>query len=139
MWLYCKCRDYSTTSKVLREMPFRDVVSWTTMISGSASLGHETEAIEFLEEIPRECSQPNPFTYSSALKACGRQQNIRHGRLIHSYVNRTPAFSNVYMGSALVFMYAECASVAEAIRVFDSVLEQNLVVVTQRMSSTKRL
>lgn len=130
VWLYCKCMDYSTASKVLREMPFRDVVSWTALISGSAGLGHEAEAIEFLEEMLREGIQPNPFTYSSALKACGRLQNARQGRLIHSYINKTPAFSNVYVGSSLVFMYAECASVAEAIRVFDSMPEQNLVTLT---------
>ncbi|KAK3025681.1 hypothetical protein RJ639_042021 [Escallonia herrerae] len=49
VWLYCKCGEYSIASNVLKEMPIRDVVSWTAMISGCARLGHEFEALEFLK------------------------------------------------------------------------------------------
>ncbi|KAL6957533.1 Pentatricopeptide repeat-containing protein, chloroplastic [Sarracenia purpurea var. burkii] len=127
VWLYCKCSEYSTASKVLQEMSFRDVFSWTAMISGCAGLGHEPEALEFLKEMLGEGVKPNSFTYSSALKACARLQNIQHGRLIHSFVNKTPSFSNVYVGSALIFMYSKCGHVSEAIQVFDSMPERNLV------------
>ncbi|KAI8013701.1 Pentatricopeptide repeat-containing protein [Camellia lanceoleosa] len=127
VWLYCKCNEYSLASKVLQEMPFRDVVSWTAMISGCAGLGHEPEALEFLKEMLGEGVEPNPFTYSSALKACARLENIQQGRLIHSSLNKTPAFSNVYVGSALVFMYANCGYISEAFQVFDSMTERNLV------------
>ncbi|CAL5386170.1 unnamed protein product [Camellia sinensis] len=113
--------------EVLQEMPFRDVVSWTAMISVCAGLGHEPEALEFLKEMLGEGVEPNPFTYSSALKACARLENIQQGRLIHSSLNKTPAFSNVYVGSALVFMYANCGYISEAFQVFDSMTERNLV------------
>ncbi|KAF5955383.1 hypothetical protein HYC85_008239 [Camellia sinensis] len=119
--------EYSLASKVLQEMPFRDVVSWTAMISVCAGLGHEPEALEFLKEMLGEGVEPNPFTYSSALKACARLENIQQGRLIHSSLNKTPAFSNVYVGSALVFMYANCGYISEAFQVFDSMTERNLV------------
>ena len=36
VWLYCKCWGSHTASKVLQQMPFRDVVSWTAIISGHA-------------------------------------------------------------------------------------------------------
>ncbi|PSS31672.1 Pentatricopeptide repeat-containing protein [Actinidia chinensis var. chinensis] len=127
VWLYCKCNEYSIASKILQDLPFKDVVSWTAMISGCAGLGHEPEALEFLKEMLGEGVEPNPFTYSSALKACARLENIQQGRLIHSSLNKTPAFSNVYVGSALVFMYAKCGSVADAIRAFDGMPERNLV------------
>ncbi|KAL7245743.1 hypothetical protein ACSBR2_000974 [Camellia fascicularis] len=127
VWLYCKCTEYSLASKVLQEMPFRVVVSWTAMISGCAGLGHEPGALEFLKEMLGEGVEPNPFTYSSALKACARLENIQQGRLIHSSLNKTPAFSNVYVGSALVFMYANCGYISEAFQVFDSMTERNLV------------
>ncbi|KAL7176049.1 hypothetical protein ACSBR2_029592 [Camellia fascicularis] len=127
VWLYCKCREYSVASTILQEMPLKDVVSWTAMISGCAGLGHESEALEFLKEMLGEGVEPNPFTYSSALKACAKLENIHQGRLIHSSVNKTPAFCNVYVGSALIFMYAKCGYVSEAIQVFDSMPERNLV------------
>ncbi|KAA8522527.1 hypothetical protein F0562_013112 [Nyssa sinensis] len=127
VWLYCKCGEYSIASKVLQEMPLRDVVSWTAMISGCARLGHEAEALEFLKEMLGEGVKPNPFTYSSALKACAKLENIQQGRLIHSSVNKTHALSNVFVGSTLIFMYAKCGYVSEAIQVFNSMPERNLV------------
>ncbi|KAL0325095.1 UNVERIFIED_CONTAM: Pentatricopeptide repeat-containing protein, chloroplastic [Sesamum radiatum] len=51
VWLYCKSGDYASASKVLQSLPDKDVVSWTTMISGCAHLGHEYEALEYLKEM----------------------------------------------------------------------------------------
>ncbi|KAK2978583.1 hypothetical protein RJ640_006702 [Escallonia rubra] len=127
VWLYCKCGEYSIASNVLKEMPIRDVVSWTAMISGCARLGHEFEALEFLKFMLGEGVNPNPFTYSSALKACAKLENIQQGKLIHSSINKTPSFSNVFVGSALINMYAKCGYVSEASQVFDSMPERNLV------------
>ncbi|CAI9116372.1 OLC1v1017498C1 [Oldenlandia corymbosa var. corymbosa] len=127
VWLYCRCGDYSSASKVLQDMPLRDVVSWTSMISGCARLGHEYEALEYLKEMLGDGVDPNPFTYSSALKACAQLEDIEHGKLIHSSINKTPALSNVFVGSALIHMYAKCGHLSEAVRVFHSMPEQNLV------------
>ncbi|KAL3830473.1 hypothetical protein ACJIZ3_019275 [Penstemon smallii] len=127
VWLYCKCGKYTTASKVLQYLPDRDVVSWTAMISGCARIGHEYEALEYLKEMLHEGVEPNPFTYSSALKACAKLENITHGRLIHSSINKSPALSNVFVGSALVHMYSKCGYLLEAVQVFDSMPERNLV------------
>ncbi|KAI3465063.1 hypothetical protein Pfo_021726 [Paulownia fortunei] len=127
VWLYCKCGEYASASKVLQYLPDKDVVSWTAMISGCARLGHEYEALEYLKEMLGEGVEPNPFTYSSALKACAKLENIKQGKLIHSSINKTPALSNVFVGSALVHMYSKCGHLSEAVQVFDSMPERNLV------------
>ncbi|XWS21559.1 hypothetical protein CRYUN_Cryun30bG0064500 [Craigia yunnanensis] len=51
VWFYCKCGEYNIASKVLQQMPLRDVFLWIAMISGCASLGHEAEALDFLKEM----------------------------------------------------------------------------------------
>ncbi|CAM8945797.1 unnamed protein product [Rhodiola kirilowii] len=127
VWFYCKCGEYRTGFTVLQHMPERDVVSWTAMISGCANLGHEPEALEFLKEMLGEGVEPNPFTYSSALKACANLEAIDQGKLIHSSLNKIPAMSNVFVGSALINMYAKCGYVTEALQVFNSMPERNLV------------
>ncbi|KAF7833663.1 pentatricopeptide repeat-containing protein [Senna tora] len=127
VWFYCKCKEYSRAIKVLQHMPFRDVVSWTAIISGSARLGHEAEALEFLKKMMEEGVLPNSFTHSSALKACGKLEDLTQGKLIHSYASKTPALSNVFVGSALIYMYAKCGYVSEAFRIFDNMPERNLV------------
>lgn len=127
VWFYCKCRNQHKASMVLHQMPLRDVVSWTAIISGCAHLGHESEALEFLKNMIEEGVEPNSFTYSSALKACAKMEAIRQGKLIHSSANKTSALSNVFVGSALIYMYAKCGYVTEASQVFDSMPVRNLV------------
>lgn len=127
VWLYCKCGEYTTAYNVLEGLPLKDVVSWTAMISGCARLGHEHEALGYLKEMLGEGVEPNSFTYSSALKACAKLKNVWQGRLIHSSVNKTPALSDVFVGSSLINMYAKCGCVSEATQIFDSMPERNLI------------
>ncbi|TKY58965.1 Pentatricopeptide repeat-containing protein [Spatholobus suberectus] len=127
VWFYCKCKEYSYAFKVLQHMPFRDVVSWTAIISGCARLGLEHEALEFLQEMMEEGVLPNSYTYSSALKACAELEAPMQGKLIHSYASKTPASSNVFVNSALIYMYSKCGYVADAFQVFDNMPERNLV------------
>ena len=127
VWFYCKCKDYSHAFKVLQHMPLRDVVLWTAIISGCARLGLESEALEFLQEMMEEGVVPNAYTYSSALKACANLEAPMQGKLIHSYASKTPALSNVFVNSALIYMYAKCGYVADAFQVFDNMPERNLV------------
>ncbi|POO04069.1 Tetratricopeptide-like helical domain containing protein [Trema orientale] len=127
VWFYCRFSEYSNAIKVLQQMPLRDVFSWTAIISGCAHLGHDSEALEFLREMIEEGVEPNSFTYSSALKACAKLEAVLQGKLIHSSANKTPSMSNVFVGSALIYMYAKCGYVAEAFRVFNSMPERNLV------------
>ncbi|XP_027345525.1 pentatricopeptide repeat-containing protein At4g18520, chloroplastic-like [Abrus precatorius] len=127
VWFYCKCKEYSHAFKVLQHMRFRDVVSWTAIISGCAKLGLEQEALEFLQEMMEEGVFPNSYTYSSALKACAKLEAPMQGKLIHSYASKNPALSNVFVNSALIYMYSKCGYVADAFQVFDKMPERNLV------------
>ncbi|XP_058084768.1 pentatricopeptide repeat-containing protein At4g18520, chloroplastic-like [Magnolia sinica] len=127
VWFYCKCGEYVHATRVLESMPLRDVVTWTAIISGYARLGHGSEALQSLNDMLWEGVEPNPFTYSSALKACAKQEAVRQGKWIHSSANKTHALSNVYVGSSLIDMYAKCGCLEDAIRVFDRMPERNLV------------
>lgn len=127
VWVYCKCGEYPTAYRVLEGMPLKDVVSWTALISGCNRLGHEHEALGFLKEMLGEGVAPNDFTYSSALKACARLENIWQGKLLHASINKSPALSNVFVGSSLVNMYAKCGYILEATETFDTMPERNLV------------
>ncbi|KAI5387252.1 pentatricopeptide repeat-containing protein At4g18520, chloroplastic [Lathyrus oleraceus] len=127
IWFYCKCKQYSPALNVLKHLPFRDVVSWTSMISGCGQLGLETEALEFLREMMEEGVSPNSYTYSAALKACAKLEAPIQGQLIHSNASKTPAMSNVFVNSALIYMYAKSGYIADAFQVFDKMPERNLV------------
>ncbi|MED6145232.1 hypothetical protein PIB30_023339 [Stylosanthes scabra] len=86
-----------------------------------------SEALQFLQEMMEEGVVPNAYTYSSLLKACANLEAPMEGRLIHSYASKTPALSNVFVNSALIYMYAKCGYVADALQVLDNMPERNLV------------
>ncbi|KAL6868173.1 hypothetical protein ACP4OV_015018 [Aristida adscensionis] len=127
VWLYSKCGEYTYAARILQAMPDRDAVSWTALISGYNCLGHNAEALKSLDEMLWDGVTPNPYTYSSALKACARLEALRDGRRIHGVVNKTQAFSNVFVGCSLIDMYMRCGKVDEARLVFDAMPEHNLV------------
>uniref|UniRef100_A0A0A9FYA1 Pentatricopeptide repeat-containing protein n=1 Tax=Arundo donax TaxID=35708 RepID=A0A0A9FYA1_ARUDO len=127
VWFYSKCGESTCAAKILEAMPDRDAVSWTAMISGYNSLGHNVEALKSLDEMLWDGVTPNTYTYSSALKACARLEALRDGRRIHGVVNKTQALSNVFVGCSLIDMYMRCGKVDEALRVFDAMPEHNLV------------
>ncbi|CAH9107746.1 unnamed protein product [Cuscuta europaea] len=127
IWFYCKCGENYMARKVLQYMPFRDVVSWTSMISGCARIGHEHEALEYLKKMLGEGVVPNHFTYASALKACAKLEDVVGGKIIHSSINKAPSLSNEFVGSALINMYAKCGHLPAAIQVFESMPQMNLV------------
>ncbi|XP_074589695.1 pentatricopeptide repeat-containing protein At4g18520, chloroplastic-like [Curcuma longa] len=127
IWFYCKCGNYAYAVRVFEAMPVKDVVSWTAIISGLANLGHGLEALKFLNGMLSEGVEPNPFTYSSALKACSMLEAVDHGKWIHAHVSKNFGFSNVFVGGALIDMYMRCGCTSDALRVFEMMEEHNLV------------
>lgn len=127
VWCYCKCGEYTYAARILEEMPDRDAISWTAMISGYNSVGHSAEALKSLDDMLWDGVTPNTYTYSSALKACAKLEALQDGRRIHGVVNKTPAFSDVFVGSSLIDMYMRCGKTDEARQVFDAMPEHNLV------------
>ncbi|CAD6204684.1 unnamed protein product [Miscanthus lutarioriparius] len=127
VWFYSRCGEHTYAARILEAMPDRDAVAWTAMISGYNNLGHNVEALKSLDEMLWDGVAPNTYTYSSALRACARLEALRDGRRIHGVVNKTQAFSNVFVGCSLIDMYMRCGKVDEARRVFDAMPEHNLV------------
>ncbi|KAI4389126.1 hypothetical protein MLD38_001384 [Melastoma candidum] len=130
LWFYCNCGKYAAASNILHQMPYRDVVSWTAIISGCTNLGLEAEALKRLKEMMEEGISPNSFTYSSALKACARLEALLPGKLLHSSASKTSSSSSIYVGSSLIHMYARCSHVSDAVQVFERLTEQSLVTLT---------
>ncbi|KAF5190994.1 Pentatricopeptide repeat-containing protein [Thalictrum thalictroides] len=70
---------------------------------------------------------PDNFTYPFVLKACSALSAIEQGRDIHENVIRTGWESDVFVGAALIDMYAKCGCVESARQVFDKILARDVV------------
>ncbi|GAB2235031.1 hypothetical protein Drorol1_Dr00004308 [Drosera rotundifolia] len=119
--------------KVFDEMPERNVVSWNSMISGFVRNGEEGKGIECYGEMVRGGFVPNRFTLASVLGACGVLREVRVGRVCNGMAVKVGVDGNVFVGNALVNVYAKCGCVGDAVKAFAALEEPNEVSFTALM------
>ncbi|XP_078444505.1 pentatricopeptide repeat-containing protein At4g18520, chloroplastic-like [Wolffia australiana] len=127
IWFYCQCGEYGYASIVLDELPEKDVIPWTAMITGHTNSGLGSEALNLLNQMVLEGITPNSFTYSSVLKACARLEDVSQGKEIHAAVKKSRSLKNLFVGNSLVSLYMKCGLPDDALKVFDSLPERNFV------------
>ena len=125
--LYCRCGAVSHARGVFDGMPCRDVVSWTSLIAGYAQNDMPEEALGLLPSMLKSGSKPNGFTFASLLKAAGACGECGVGEQIHAFALKCSWDEDVYVGSALLDMYARCGQMDMAVAVFDRLDSKNAV------------
>ncbi|XP_020082150.1 pentatricopeptide repeat-containing protein At5g66520-like [Ananas comosus] len=129
--LYC-CRegDMAAAHQLFDEMPQRDVVAWTTLITGYKNCGRPDDAIarfSLLMELSASGAAPAPnrVTMVGALGACAARGAVDVGARIHDYVRARRWELDVVLGTALVDMYAKCGAAEAALAVFGAMPERS--------------
>lgn len=123
--MYAKCGSLDDARRVFDEMPKRDIVSWTALITGYSQHERYEDGLRLFPEILRVGLEPNQFTFSSLLKAAGGRGSERDGRQIHCFCLKYGYEADVFVGSALVDMYARCGRMEEGRFAFDGLMSKN--------------
>ncbi|CAO2813645.1 unnamed protein product [Amaranthus hypochondriacus] len=76
--MYSKCGAVEEAKKAFNQIPNKNIVSWSTMVSGYAMSGRAEDALSLVTEMKHHGFQPNAVTTLSVLAACS------HGGLIES-------------------------------------------------------
>ena len=113
--------------KLFDTVPERDQCSWNSMVSGLSQHGFLDDALMFFAGMHADDFALNTYSFSSALSACAGLQDFSGGTQIHGAISKLPLQRDVFMGSALVDMYAKCGQPLEARKVFDEMPERNAV------------
>ncbi|KAI5066600.1 hypothetical protein GOP47_0019224 [Adiantum capillus-veneris] len=126
--MYAKCGALVEAHLVLDELPVRDVVSWSTLISGYAQKGQGEEAVNCFQQMQSEGLSPNAITYACFLKACGIIGAVEKGKQIHDeIVSQGLLEKDGVLGNALVGMYAKCGALSKAAQVLDELPTRDVV------------
>lgn len=113
--------------EVFGSMSQGDVVSWTTMIAGYVQNGHANDAVKLFRQILLVDMKLDPIIITSVLAAIASLAALQQGKEIHGYTIRRGILANVFVGSALIDMYAKCGNVDIAQKVFYQLPEKNVV------------
>ncbi|KAI9084770.1 hypothetical protein K1719_033176 [Acacia pycnantha] len=76
--MYCKCGSVKSALTIFRELPEKDVVVWTTMITGFAFHGLGSKALELFAEMQKSV-KPNEVTFVAILTACTHSGLVDQG------------------------------------------------------------
>lgn len=80
--MYAKCGCMEDACLCFRNMPLKNVVSWTALIAGYGKQGQGIEALKAFDAMEIEGVQPNKVTFLGALYACSHARLVQEGRRV---------------------------------------------------------
>ncbi|XP_071731233.1 pentatricopeptide repeat-containing protein At3g26782, mitochondrial-like [Rutidosis leptorrhynchoides] len=113
--------------KVFDHLSERDVLLWNMMIQAYANSGLCTESLDVYNQMIVQGVGVDEYTFTFVLKACGVVKGETNGRVIHGRVMKCGLCLNVFVGNALVALYAKCQLVEACRRVFDDIPKKDVV------------
>ncbi|XP_024538460.1 pentatricopeptide repeat-containing protein At3g63370, chloroplastic-like isoform X2 [Selaginella moellendorffii] len=141
--MYMKCGSPQDARHVFDRMPQRSVVSWTVLMAGYVENGEAELALEVFTLMQAEAAEEVvPAAFVPAAKACtvlaarevpkevdGRRRPVKMkslemGMAIHSRAGE--AETDDFLASALIDMYSKCASLVDALKVFDKMVHHDV-------------
>lgn len=125
--LYVVCNSLSYAHQLFDRIPKSNIFLWNILIRAYAWNGPYEAAISLYHQLLHHGLHPDNFTLPCVLKACSSLSDINVGREIHDQVRRTGSETDVFVGAALIDMYAKCGCVNDARKVFDKITDRDVV------------
>lgn len=123
---YSRLRNVESAELLFSQMPNRDIISWTTMIACYSQNKQYREALAVFSEMQTNGISPDEVTMATIISACAHLGALDLGKEIHLYAMEMGFDLDVYIGSALIDMYAKCGSLDKSLVVFFKLRKKNL-------------
>ena len=85
---YAKCEDIVLARKVFDEITDKNLVAWSTMISGYPKIGLVNEALSLFRDMQKAGVVPDEVTMVSVISACAASGALDTGRWVHAYIKK---------------------------------------------------
>ncbi|XP_062151708.1 pentatricopeptide repeat-containing protein At3g26782, mitochondrial [Alnus glutinosa] len=133
--MYSKCGELRDARALFDEIPRRNVVSWTSLITGYVQNDSAHEALSLFKELLIEESDAvgdgkgfiDSVAMVSVLSACSRVsvKGITEGT--HGFVVKRGLEGDLVVGNTLIDVYAKCGELLVSRKVFDGMAEKDTV------------
>ncbi|KAL5707210.1 hypothetical protein ACHQM5_025288 [Ranunculus cassubicifolius] len=125
--MYGKCGDLESARRVFDRLPTKDLVAWNAMITGYAQNGASNKAITLFHDMRKASMDPDKITLISVLSACASIGALDVGNSISVYASQKGLHHNIYVGTALIDMFAKCGKIDDALKTFEEMPQRNIV------------
>ncbi|XP_042483347.1 putative pentatricopeptide repeat-containing protein At3g13770, mitochondrial [Macadamia integrifolia] len=105
----------------------KNIITWTSLITQFSRCHKPLEALSLFNQMRRTGISPNHFTFSAILSACANTAILAHGEQMHSLIHKHGFQTDIFVGSAIIDLYAKCGNTVSAKAAFDEMPQRNLV------------
>ena len=124
--MYVKSGSLADAKAMFDELPLRDVISWTSIITGLVQWKHPKEALELFGEMQASGIEPDKVTLSSLLSACASLGALDIGKWIHKFIDQKGISWDIHISTSMIDMYAKCGCIEIALHLFEKMVHKNI-------------
>ncbi|XP_027353270.1 pentatricopeptide repeat-containing protein At4g21300 [Abrus precatorius] len=117
--MYVLCGDIKDAGNVFFKLELCYALPWNWMIRGFYMLGWFDFALLFFFKMLGSKVSPDKYTFPYVIKACGALNNVPMCKVVHNVVGCMGFRVDLFVGSALIKLYAESGYIHDARDVFD--------------------
>ncbi|CAN8328701.1 unnamed protein product [Cochlearia groenlandica] len=136
---YVKCGRVTSGGKLFDGMCNKNIISWTTIISGYKENSLHKHAMELFSGMTKFGLKPDVYACSSILTSCASLHDLQYGRHVHSYIIKANLGLDSYVTNSLIDMYAKCDCLTDARKVFDLFASDDVVLYNAMIEGYSRL
>ncbi|KAM0949935.1 putative tetratricopeptide-like helical domain superfamily, DYW domain-containing protein [Dioscorea sansibarensis] len=125
---YSKCGALDKAELVFdRLRGGRDAVSWNSMIVAYGQHREGTKALGLYTEMVRLGFEVDLYTLASVITAFTSVKDSQGGAQFHAMLVKCARARNAHVGSGLIDLYSKCGRISDARKLFDEMLDWDLV------------
>ncbi|XP_047309879.1 pentatricopeptide repeat-containing protein At4g32430, mitochondrial [Impatiens glandulifera] len=120
--MYSKCDQFGDVKLAFADTIYRNVISWTTMISID-----EEHAMILFNQMRLDGVYPNNVTFVALIHAITNHNSVEQGRTVHCLTTKTNFFNEPNVANCLITMYAKFKTTDDSRKIFDELLLKGIV------------
>ncbi|KAL1329809.1 hypothetical protein HN51_046993 [Arachis hypogaea] len=129
--MYSRCGSLQDARNMFDELCQRgiqDLVSWNSIVSACSRASETNTALQlFVEMTTRHWVSPDPVSLVNILPVCAFVGSSMQGKQVHGFAVRSGLVDDVFVGNAIVDMYAKCGKMDQANKVFERMKLKDVV------------
>lgn len=125
--MYAKHGNIDCAYQVFNLISDKDVISWTSLVTGYAHIGSHENAIKLFCDMRAVGIDPDQFVIASVVSACAELTVLEFGKQIHANFIKSGLQSSLSVDNSFVAMYAKCGCIEDANKVFDLMCVRDVI------------
>ncbi|KAK2977417.1 hypothetical protein RJ640_004200 [Escallonia rubra] len=123
---YMRCQKPFHAKLLFDRMEDRSLVSWNAMIAGYSHNGLLGEALHLFRKMVANENRAYGNVITSLLGACSELSALRLGKEAHCFALKAQLTDDIFVGCAIIDMYAKSGSIEQSHRVFDQLKQKDV-------------